>query len=79
MHMLSACSIFIINASLWKTLQATLFVLVNARFCLHIKKRLSTNMKKLRIVDFMSDIRPFFRRPEHRCQAPGTVKVQTGQ
>ena len=24
MHMFSACSIFIINASLWKTLQATL-------------------------------------------------------
>ena len=27
----------------------------------------------------MSNIRPFFGRPEHRCQAPGTVKIQTGQ
>ena len=26
----------------------------------------------------MSDKRPFFGRPEHRCQAPGTVKIQTG-
>ena len=28
MHMFSACSIFIINASLWKTLQATLLFLL---------------------------------------------------
>ena len=32
-----------------------------------------------RIVDYMSYIRPFFRRPEHSCQAPGTVKIQTWQ
>ena len=39
MHMFSACSICIINASLWKTLLATTFVLANARFCLHIQER----------------------------------------
>ena len=33
----------------------------------------------LRIVDYMSDIRLIFGRPEHRYQAPGTVKIQTGQ
>ena len=38
-HMFSACSFFIINASLWKTVASHTFVLVNARFCLHIQKR----------------------------------------
>ena len=38
-HMFSACSIFIINESLWKTPCKSHFVLVNARFCLHIQKR----------------------------------------
>ena len=32
-----------------------------------------------RMVDYMGDIRPFFGTPEHGCQAPGTVKIQTGQ
>ena len=39
MHMFSACSIFIFNASLWKNLASHTFVLVNARFCLHIQKK----------------------------------------
>ena len=33
----------------------------------------------LRIGDHMSDIRLLFGRPEHRYQAPGTVKIQSGQ
>ena len=48
-----ACSIFIINASLWKIFASYTFVLVNERFCLHIQKRLFvyenvyTNIKEL--------------------------------
>ena len=40
---------------------------------------LQVNSSRQRIVDYMSFIRPFFGRPEHGCQAPGTVKIQTGQ
>ena len=32
-----------------------------------------------KIVDYINDIRLNFGRPEHCCQAPGTVKIQTGQ
>ena len=40
-------------------------------------KRMANQSK--RIGDHMSDIRLIFGRPVHRCQAPGTVKMQSGQ
>ena len=52
MRTFSACSIFIINASASHT-----FVLVNARLCVHIKKRICTKIKELIRLDALVAMR----------------------
>ena len=52
MHMFSACSIFIINASLWKTLQATLlFKLMNVSVFIYIKDSLFMTIYRYEIIN----------------------------
>ena len=52
MHMFGACSIFIINAGLWKTLQATLmFLLMHVSVFIYRNDSLFMTMYKYEIIN----------------------------